>query len=158
MSDWVQDTYGESAIEIERMANLDVSDTMKGWGDAGADLGAKLDNIDFSLDSLAEGFGGGFDLPEMSGLVPKDIGKVGSVGNVKNVEGEIRLADEDLKLYQDLAERRYLNQIELKTLAPNISVTLPPGSAASSNPEAVADYIKKMLIEQMGSHTAISHG
>lgn len=158
VSDWVQDTYGESAIEIERMANLDVSDTMKGWGDAGADLGAKLDNIDFSLDSLAEGFGGGFDLPEMSGLVPKDIGKVGSVGNVKNVEGEIRLADEDLKLYQDLAERRYLNQIELKTLAPNISVTLPPGSAASSNPEAVADYIKKMLIEQMGSHTAISHG
>ena len=74
------------------------------------------------------------------------------------MEGEIRLADEDLKLYQDLAERRYLNQIELKTLAPNISVTLPPGSAASSNPEAVADYIKKMLIEQMGSHTAISHG
>ncbi len=158
LSEWVKDTYGENAIQIERMAGLDIKDTVNQWGSAGADLGAKLDGIDFSLNSLAEGFGGGFDLPDIGAVVPEDIGKVGSVGNVKNVEGEIQLADEDLKLYRDLAERRYLNQIELKTLAPNIHVTLPPGSAASSDPEAVAEFIRKMLIQQMGSHTAISHG
>lgn len=158
MSDWVKDTYGENAVQIERMAGLDVKDTVKSWGDAGADLGGKLDSIDLSLDSLAEGFGGGFDLPDMAGLVPEDIGKVGSVGSVKNVEGEIRLADEDLKLYQDLAERKYMNRIELKTLAPSINITLPAGSSAGSDPKAMADYIRKMLIEQMGSHTAISHG
>lgn len=87
-----------------------------------------------------------------------DIGKVGSVGNVKNVEGEISLADEDAKLYRDLAERRYMNQIELKTLAPAITVNLPEGAAGNMKPEDVANVLKKLLIEQMGANTAISHG
>ena len=86
-----------------------------------------------------------------------DIGKVGSVGNVKNVEGSVNLADEDLKLYRDMAERRYMNQVELKTLAPNISVTLPSGSGKKLTAEDVADRIRRMLIEQMASSTAVSH-
>lgn len=98
----------------------------------------------------------GAGTPSLGGKT--DIGKVGSVGNVKNVEGEIQLSDEDAKLYRDLAERRYMNQIELKTLAPAITVNLPAGSAGNMNPEDVADVLKKMLIEQMGAHTAISHG
>lgn len=88
----------------------------------------------------------------------RDIGKVGSVGNVKNVEGEISLADEDVKLYRDLAERRYMNRIELKTLAPNINVTVPAGSGGNLEAQDVADYLRKMLIEQMSAHTAMSHG
>lgn len=87
-----------------------------------------------------------------------DIGKVGSVGNVKNVEGSVNLADEDLKLYRDMAERRYMNQVELKTLAPNISVTLPSGSGVNLTAEDVVDRIRRMLIEQMASSTAVSHG
>ena len=87
-----------------------------------------------------------------------NIGKVGSVGSVKNVEGDIRLADEDVKLYRDLAERRYMNEIELKTLAPQIHVTLPAGASGNLKPQDVADYIKKMLIEQASSQTAIAHG
>ena len=31
---------------------------------------------------------------------------------------DIRLSDEDLKIYRDLAERRYMNKIELKTRGP----------------------------------------
>lgn len=96
-------------------------------------------------------------IPGYSGKGAGNIGKVGSVGNVKNVEGEISLADEDLKLYRDLAERRYMNRVELKTMAPNINVTLPAGASGQMKPQEVADYIKKMLIEQMNSHTAISH-
>ncbi len=80
------------------------------------------------------------------------------MGSVKNVEGDIRLADEDLKLYRDLAERRYMNQIELKTLAPNINVTLPAGSSGNLSPDDVANHIKKILIQQMSAQTAVSHG
>lgn len=100
---------------------------------------------------------GSAGIPGYSGKGAGNIGKVGSVGNVKNVEGEISLADEDMKLYRDLAERRYMNQVELKTLAPNINVTLPAGASGQMKPQDVADYIKKMLIEQMNSHTALSH-
>ena len=77
---------------------------------------------------------------------------------MKNVEAEIHLSDEDLKLYRDLAERRYLNQVELKTLAPNIYVSLPKDAAGNLSADDVANHIKKILIEQMNSHTAVAHG
>lgn len=86
-----------------------------------------------------------------------DIGSVGSVGKVKNVEGSVNLSDEDLKIYRDLAERRYMNQIELKTLAPNVNVTLPAGAGGNLTAGDVADHIRKMLIQEMASSTAVSH-
>ncbi|MCI9047480.1 MAG: tape measure protein [Hungatella sp.] len=158
ISSWVDDTYGESAVQIKRMAMLDVGNTANQWGDYGGNLGAKLDNMNLNLEDIAGSFGG-FNMGDIpTGDQLGDIGKVGSVGSVKNVEGDIRLADEDLKLYRDLAERRYMNQIELKTLAPNIHVTLPAGSSGTLSPEDVANYIKKMLIEQVSAQTAVSHG
>lgn len=158
VSKWVDDTYGENAIQIKRMAMLDVSDTSSQWRNKGAEIGSKLESMDFNLQDITSSFGG-FNL----GDIPKgdqlgNVGKVGSVGSVKNVEGEIKLSDEDAKLYRDLAERRYMNQIELKTLAPAITVNLPAGAAGNMKPEDVADVLKKMLIEQMSASTAISHG
>ena len=149
ISSWVDDTYGESAVQIKRMAMLDVGNTANQWGDYGGNLGAKLDNMNLNLEDIAGSFGG-FNMG--------DIPTGDQLGDIGNVEGDIRLADEDLKLYRDLAERRYMNQIELKTLAPNIHVTLPAGSSGTLSPEDVANYIKKMLIEQVSAQTAVSHG
>jgi hypothetical protein len=81
---------------------------------------------------------------------------VGSVDKVKKVE-DCKLSDEDLKIYRDLAERKYLNNIELQTLAPNISVTMPQGEGQHITAQDVADRIKVMLIEQAAAHTAVSH-
>ncbi len=158
ISGWVDDTFGENAVQIKRMSMLDVGDTAGQWGDYGGKLGAKLDNMNFNLEDIAGSFGG-FNLGDIpTGDQLGDIGKVGSVGSVKNVEGDIRLADEDMKLYRDLAERRYMNQIELKTLAPNINVTLPAGASGNLSADDVANHIKKMLIEQMSSQATVSHG
>lgn len=82
---------------------------------------------------------------------------VGTVGRVKNVESDIRLSDEDLKLYRDLAEQRYMNRIELQTLAPSINVTLPPGASGNLTADDVANKIRLMLIEQMAAGTSVSH-
>jgi len=158
VSKWVDENYGENAVQIKRMAMLDVGDTSFQWGNKGAEIGSKLQNMDFNLQDITSSFGG-FNLGDIpTGDQLGNIGKVGSVGSVKNVEGEIKLSDEDAKLYRDLAERRYMNQIELKTLAPEIIVNLPAGAAGSIKPEDVAEVLKKMLIEQMGANTAISHG
>lgn len=86
--------------------------------------------------------------------VPNGTGKVGKVGKVDNV----KLSDEDLKVYRDLAERRYMNNIELKTLAPEITVILPAGASGNISAQDVADRLKKLLIEQMSAQTAVSHG
>ena len=82
-----------------------------------------------------------------------NVGKVGKVGKVENV----KLSDEDRKIYRDLAERRYMNQIELKTLAPEITVNLPAGASGNFTADDVADKIKKILIEQMAAQTSVAH-
>lgn len=158
LSGWVDNTFGENAIQIKRMANLDVAATSQDWGIAGANIGSKLDNMNLSLDSISGGLSSIGTLPDIPASGNMDIGDVGSVGRVKNIDGEVSLSDEDLKLYRDMAERRYMNKIELKTLAPNINVTLPPGASGNLTADEVADRIRVMLIQQMSSGTAVSHG
>ena len=83
-------------------------------------------------------------------------GNVGSVGKVKKVDN-VKLSDEDLKIYRDLAERRYMNNIELKTLAPEITVNLPAGASGNISAQDVADKLKRMLIAEMAAQTSVAH-
>lgn len=158
MSGWVDDTFGESAVEIKRMSNLDVGATASDWGAIGGNLGSKLDNMDLSLESLAGSLGGmsGFDassIPTVGNL--GDIGKVGKVGKI---EDDVKLSDEDIKIYRDLAERRYMNNIELQTMAPQIHVSIPESAAKNLTANDIADKLKAILIEQAAAGTAVSHG
>ncbi len=159
ISDWVDSQVGENKVKIKRMSGTDVGENMAKGREMGKNFGSKLDDMKLGFDDFTKNFGDG--AKKFSGINADgigNIGKVGSVGSVKNVEGKISLADEDVKLYRDLAERRYMNQVELKTLAPNIHVTLPAGGTGGLDAQDVADHIKKMLVEQMSSHTAVSHG
>ena len=158
MSGWVDDTFGENAVQIKRMSELDVVATSQQWGDVGANLGSKLDNMDLSLESLTDNLGGlnGFEassIPTVDNL--GDIGKVGMVGKI---EDDVKLSDEDIKIYRDLAERRYMNNIELQTLAPQINVSIPESAAKNLTANDIADKLKAILIEQAAAGTAISHG
>ena len=151
VSDWVDSTFGENAVQIKRMANLDVSATAKQFGDYGANLGSKIENLDLDISKLAGSFG---DL-DLSGN--GDIDKVAKVGKVGKVD-DIKLSDEDLKIYRDLAERRYMTRIELKTMAPEINVTIPPSSGGNLTADDVSEHLRKMLIEEMNSQTPVPHG
>lgn len=154
MSSWVDSTFGENAIQIKRMVNLDIGTTAAEWGNYGANLGAKLDNLSLNIGDLAGSFG---DLQLGDGIGKGDIANVGKVGKVGKVD-DIKLSDEDLKIYRDLAERRYMNRIELKTLAPQINVTVPESAGGNLTAGDVTDYIQKMLIEEINSQTPVPHG
>lgn len=161
MSSWVDETFGENAIQIKRMSNLDVGATASQWSSIGGNIGSKLDNMNFSLPDIAGNLSG-FDasaIPTVNGAGGLgDVGSVGSVGSVKNIEGDVKLSDEDMKIYRDLAERRYMNNVELQTLAPQISVTLGSGANAKNlKPKDIANAIAKVLAEQQAAHTAVSH-
>lgn len=78
---------------------------------------------------------------------------IGTVDKVKDVH----LSDEDLKVYRDLAERRYMANVELQTLAPNISVSIPESAAKNLTSQDIADKLKIMLIDQAAAHTAVAH-
>lgn len=150
LSNWVDNTFGENAIQIKRMANLDIGATTKQWGSYGANLGSKLDNLNLNVEDLAGSFG---DLKFGDNL--GDIGRVGSVGKIDN---DVKLSDEDLKLYRNLAERRYMNHIELQTLAPQISVSIPESAAKNLTAKDIEDKLRALLIEQRAAGTAVSHG
>ncbi len=154
LGSWVDNTFGENAIQIKRMANLDVGATAAEWGKYGADLGSKLDNMDISLDSLKDTFGG-FDASSIPAAGDLDVG---NVDRVKKIDGDVNLADEDIKLYRDLAERRYMNNVELQTLAPQISVSIPESAAKNLTSKDIADKLKVLLIQQAAAHTSVSHG
>ena len=109
--------------------------------------GSNLGDLAYELGDLGSAAGGG----GAGGGGGKT--NVGTVDKVKDVV----LSDEDLKIYKDLAERRYMANVELKTLAPNISVSIPESAAKNLTSEDVANKLKVMLIEQMNSHTAVSH-
>lgn len=157
ISNWVDNTFGEKAVEIKRMSELDVPATIKEGIQLGGDFGSKMDNLNFNLEDLTAGLG---DLSNIS--VPSagdlDIGNVGSVGKVKSIEGDVNLSDEDIKMYRDLAERRYMNQIELQTLAPQINVSIPESAAGHIKAQDVADALETLLIQQQAAHTAVAHG
>ena len=158
MSSWVDDTFGENAIQIKRMANLDVAETSKQWESAGGNIGSKLDSMNLSLDDIAGGIGGlgDFVIPTSGEL--GNIGDVGTVGSVKKIDGDVRLSDEDIKLYRDLAERRYMNNVKLETLAPQINITVPKGSGDNISEDDLAMKLKAVLVKQQAAHATAAHG
>lgn len=156
ISNFVKDKVGENEIQIRRMETADLSENMRAGAEIGKNLGAKLDNMSFNFDDFSKGFGTG--AMDFSDLANSDVENVGSVGSVKNIEGDVNLSDEDIKMYRDLAERRYMNNVELQTLAPQISVSIDGSGAKNLTAQDIADKLKVMLIQQQAAHTATAHG
>lgn len=156
VNDFVKETYGENKIKIKRMDTTNVMENITSGMKIGSNFGSKLDNMNLSLDSIA----GGIDGLSSAAIPTADelnIGDVDTVGRVKSVDDDVTLADEDLKLYRDLAERRYMTNVELQTLAPQISITVPDGSAKNFDIKELEAMLKALLIQQAAAHTAISH-
>lgn len=97
------------------------------------------------------------DIPAWDGEIG-DVGKVGTVGSVKKIDGDVRLSDEDIKLYRDLAERRYMNNVKLETLAPQINITVPKGSGDNISEDDLAMKLKAVLVKQQAAHATAAHG
>lgn len=157
INDYVKSTVGENEIKIQRMEPTNVKENILGGMSIGSNFGSKLDNMNLSLDSIAGGISGlsSAAIPSADEL---NVGDVGTVGKVKSVDGDVSLADEDLKLYRDLAERRYMANVELQTLAPQVNITIPDGAAKNFDLKELEAMMKKVLIQQAAAHTAVAHG
>lgn len=157
INDYVKSTVGENEIKIQRMEPTNVKENILGGMSIGSNFGSKLDNMNLSLDSIAGGISGlsSAAIPSADEL---NVGDVGTVGKVKSVEGNVSLADEDLKLYRDLAERRYMANVELQTLAPQVNIIIPDGAEKNFDLKELEAMMKKVLIQQAAAHTAVAHG
>ena len=142
ISSRVDENFGENAIQIKRMASLDVKDTAAAGGEIGAGLGKKLDNMNFSLDDIA-GSLGGLGATGSGGL--GDIGKVGSVGKI---EQDVNIADENIKLLRDLSERQYVAMVNLTVPQTNATINQTVNGGGGSDANAIMDAMTRLLARQ----------
>ena len=102
---------------------------------------AKLDAAGTSGTSA----GGLYDVPafdEMAGTLG-DIGK-----DVKGIKKSVDLSNEDVKMLVDVATRRYVNNINLTSQTPVITINGQNTGRTKEDREALADAIKLVLAEQ----------
>ena len=81
-----------------------------------------------------------------------DIGK-----DTKAIKKSVSLADEDIKLLVDLAEREYITNVNLTAQTPVINVSGQNTGNTEMDQRMLANAIKTILIEEAASHTDLSY-
>jgi hypothetical protein len=142
------------------MDYADYYDTAVQFGEKGAKLATDIEGFvsDFTsgfsaLDEINSQLSGLDDIA----LAVGSTGEIANVGTVGEVKGDVNLAEEDIKILRDLAEMKYMQKVELKTLAPEINVSIPESAAGTLTNEDVAEAVRVVLIEQAAAHTATAH-
>lgn len=122
---------GENKIKVDRMEKLDVSDTMSKFSDKASSIGTSLSN--FSLSNA---------LATPIKNIEEDVGEI---------QKTVTMTDEDIKSLVDMAERRYVNNINLTAQTPVINITGQNTGNTTADRQALANAIKDILIEQVAS-------
>lgn len=98
---------------------------------------------------------GGSDLSQYTaGVTPYDeiAGTLGDIsGSVKGIEKSVAMSDEDIKALVDVAERRYVNQVNLTSQTPVITVNGQNTGNTAQDRRALADAIEMVLREEWAS-------
>ena len=163
MQTWADNKFGKNQVQVDRMEHINATDTSMTFAIKGAQIADKLEK---TASEIADAFSVSGDVTDsLSGLGDLEdlvnavgpTGEVANVGTVGEIKKDVNLSDEDLKIFRDLAEMKYMAKVELKTLAPNINVTVPETETGTLSAEDVANAIKVVLVEEMSSHTATAH-
>ena len=155
LSGWVDDTFGAQAVTIKRMTKLDTGATADKGGELGSSLGKKMDNMNFSLDSITGKLGG---LGGSFGAGTGDIGNVDKVGKVGKIEDDVNIADENIKLLRDLSERQYVALVNLTVPQTNLSVSQNVTGGGGSDIDAVLGALSNVLGAQHASSSNVVAG
>lgn len=153
-------------LQSNRQAAIDAgsyTEYVKAWeykdlGDAfakGYDWGSNL--------NLLGGLSDMFDLSSYTSNVPAYIDLSGIAGDVSDIAGSassiqkaVNMSEEDLKSLVDVAERRYVNNINLTAQTPVINITGQNTGNTPADRKNLADTIRDILIEQVAAGSTIS--
>ena len=113
-----------------------------------------------NFNPLGDLFGAGGDLSQYTtGNSPYDeiAGTLGDIsGSVKGIEKTVSMSDEDIKALVDVAERRYVNQVNLTSQAPVITVNGANTGRTAQDRRALAEAIEQILLEEWASNSVRS--
>lgn len=143
----------ESEVEANR-ANRD-QELANMWADRDAEHAARQAEIE-AMQAAASAAEEAANTPyewDGSGVATDVAGISDDVGSIRK---SVSATDEDLKSLVDIAERRYVNRINLTTLSPNIVVNGANTGNTQSDRQNLANTIRDILIEQTASGTVRS--
>ena len=141
----------KAALEAEKARRAEELDAM--WEDIWADRDARADEIERRQREI-DAYGQDEEEPyipeagEYTGL-DAELGGIGE--DVAAIRKSVNAADEDLKSLVDVAERRYINRINLTSQAPVIQITGQNTGRTAQDRQALADAIQQILLEQWAS-------
>lgn len=72
-------------------------------------------------------------------------------GTLKDIEKSVKMSDEDIKSLVDMAERRYVNKINLTAQTPVININGQNTGNTAADRKALAEAIQSVLMEQIAS-------
>ena len=144
VNDWVTENVPENETVVERMQMKDYGETMAAWGEAGANIGKNID--EFSLSG-----GGLFD---SLGSIENTLGGIQS--DTSSLNKSVDMSQEDIKSLVDMAEQRYINNINLQTQAPVINVNGQNTGHTVADRQSIADTLTAMLVQQKASNGELS--
>lgn len=155
VQDWANTVAGEKKVQIERMALLDIGETAGQWSSAAGGLGRALDN--FSVGDVLGSF-------SQSGSDYSGMANSGIQNQLQNISADtsaikrsVSLSEEDMKLLVDMAERQYVNHINLTAQTPVITINGQNTGDTEADLQWLENSLRKILVEQAASHTSMSY-
>ena len=141
---WVDDTFGKGIEVVPKIDNqdyhLDRFEYGKAW-DAGYQWGENL-NL---FGGLGDMFGAEYDAKAYDEL----LGDTGNISDdVSSINKSVNMADEDLKNLVDMAERQYVNQINLTAQTPVVTINGANTGNTEEDRRKLGDTIRDIILEQ----------
>ena len=136
-------------VEVaKKLDQWDYKDAASQGYEVGKKIDDKLNSI--SLDSITRNLMPGQNDPFKNF---NGVDKVGSIGEVGKIKNDVSLADEDLKMLVDMAERQYVANVNVKTLSPDVKIEVTNQNGEKIDEKKIASAVKQVLEEQVAMHT-----
>lgn len=136
---WVDKTFGKgkevmAQAELRSGFRLDITDAFK----SGYNWGANL-------------FGGGDTASSLFAQSTAYDNIASIADSVKGIEKSVNMSEEDIRALVDVAERRYVNNVNLTAQTPVITINGQNTGNTPADRQALADTIRDILIEQVSA-------
>lgn len=135
MQKWVDATFGENKIKIDRMSKISYTETMANFAQKGSSIASSLSNFSLS-NAIAAPLSPQIDSIEKS---------------VSGIAKAVDMTQEDIKSLVDVAERRYVNNINLTSKTPIINISGQNTGHTAADRQNLANAIRDILIEESAS-------
>lgn len=134
---WVDKTFGKgkevmAEMELRAGNRFDITDAFKSGYNWGSDL-----------------FGSGTSELFAQSTAYDNIASI--AGSVKGIEKSVNMSDEDIRALVDVAERRYVNNVNLTAQTPVITINGANTGHTAADRQNLANTIRDILIEQVSS-------